>query len=132
MQPACCERRQRAARIVIAAGDDDGRAGLGHARELRERVVQRSGPDLAALEEVAGDHEGMRPRSIGERADAREGLALGGADARPDARVEARARGVEVAIRGVDDPQHGGRRLALRSAVTAVGKAPPGQRTSGL
>ena len=94
-----------------------------HARELRERVVQRGGPDLAALEDVAGDHERVRIALDGERADAREGLALGGADARPDTRVEARAGGVQVAIRGVDDPQHGCRSLALRSVVTGCARA---------
>ena len=126
------QRRQCSARVVVAAGHDHGRARLGHARELRQRVVQGSGPDLAALEEIAGDHEGMRPALDGKRADARERLSLGGPDTRPDARIEARARSVEMAIRRVDDPQHGGRRLALRSAVTAPEKALPGQRTSGL
>ena len=53
--------------------------------------MQRGGPDLAALEDVAGDHERVRVALDGERADAREGLALGGADAGPDTRIEARA-----------------------------------------
>ena len=114
------EGRQRAAGIVIAARDDHGRAGLGHARDLRERVMQRRRPDFAALEEIARDHERMGAALDRERADARERLSLGGADAGSHTGVEARARGVEVAIRGVDDPQHGCRRLALRSAVTAL------------
>ena len=74
-------------------------------------------PDLAALEEVAGDHERVRLALDGERADAREGLALGGSHARPDTGVEACARRVQVAIRGVDDPQHGCRSLVRRSVV---------------
>ena len=90
-----------------------------HARELRERVMQRGGPDVAALEEIAGDHERVRAPLDRELADARERLSLGGADARPHPGVEARARGVEMAIRGVDDPQHGCRSLALRSAGAA-------------
>ena len=85
-----------------------------------------AGPTVAALEDVAGDHERVRPALDGELADAREGLALGGADACPDARVEARARGVQVAIRGVDDPQHGCRRLALRSVVAGFSGRRPG------
>ena len=52
--------------------------------------MQRRRPDLAALEEVAGDHEGVRLPLDRERADAREGVALGGADASPDTRVELR------------------------------------------
>ena len=95
------------------------------ARELGERVMERGGPDLAALEDVAGDHERMRAALDRERADAREGLALGGADARPDARVEARAGGVEVAVRRVDDPQHGCRSLEGRSAVTTSRRPAP-------
>ena len=109
----------------------DGDAGLGHARELRERVVQRGGPDVAALEDVAGDHERVRLALDRERADAREGLALGGADARPHPRVEARAGGVEMAIRGVDDPQHGCRSLALRSAVATLRRASRRRRSPG-
>ena len=104
------ERSERAARIVVAARDDDRDAGLAHARELRERVMQRRGPDLAALEEIAGDRRARARLALdGQLADARERLALGGAHPRPHARVEARAGGVEVAVRGVDDPQHGGR-----------------------
>ena len=120
VQPASASGASARPRVVVAAGDDDGHAGLGHARDLRERVVQRGGADVAALEDVAGDHERVRAALDGERADAREGLALGGADARPDARIEARAGGVQVAIRGVDDPQHGCRSLALRSAGAAL------------
>ena len=78
------ERRECRPRIVVAARDDDGGARLRHERELRERVMQRRRPDLAALEEVAGDHEGVRLPLDRECADAREGLALGGADASPD------------------------------------------------
>ena len=78
------ERRERLARVVVAARDDHGDARFGHPRELRERVMQRGRPDLAALEDVAGDHERVRLALDGERADARERLALGGADARPD------------------------------------------------
>ena len=113
------ERGQRAAGIVVAAREDHGRAGLTHARELRECVMQRGGPGDAALEEIAGDDECVRAPLDRQLADPCERLSLGGAHPRPHAGVEARAGGVEMAIRGVDDPQHGCRSLALRSAGAA-------------
>ena len=120
-----CKRSERASRIVVAAGHDDRDAGFAHPREPRERMVQRGRPDLAALEEVAGDDEGMRAALDRQLADARERLTLGGADLGPHPGVEARAGGVEVAIRRVDDPQHGCRRLALRSAGARLRTARP-------
>ena len=116
MQPACASGASARARVVVAAGQDHRDAGLSHAREMRERVMQRGRPDLAALEEIAGDHERVRAPLDGQLADARERLSLGGAHPRPHSGIEARAGGVEVAVRGVDDPQHGCRSLALRSA----------------
>ena len=106
--PGLRERNERAPRVVVAAGQDHRDAGLAHAREMRERVMQRRRPDLAALEEIAGDHERVRAPLDGQLADARERLTLGSAHPRPHGGIEARAGGVEVAVRRMDDPQHRG------------------------